>query len=81
MIQKVQNTVGAELRKNRGASFCKFCSVFLTHHKKIQPLLKLLLLEELYCSDCGIITSDSSEQAFMLTSFPTHHLRQDVLKP
>ncbi|KAK3865412.1 hypothetical protein Pcinc_028980 [Petrolisthes cinctipes] len=47
MIQKVQNTVGAELRKNRGASFCKICSVFLTHHKKIQPLLKLLLLEEL----------------------------------
>ncbi|KAK3883386.1 hypothetical protein Pcinc_012287 [Petrolisthes cinctipes] len=29
MIQKVQNTVGAELRKNRGASFCKICSVFL----------------------------------------------------
>ncbi|KAK3885037.1 hypothetical protein Pcinc_010692 [Petrolisthes cinctipes] len=25
----------------------KICSVFLTHHKKIQPLLKLLLLEEL----------------------------------
>ncbi|KAK3867213.1 hypothetical protein Pcinc_027306, partial [Petrolisthes cinctipes] len=47
MIQKVQNTVGAELRKNRGASFCKICSVFLTHHKKIQPLLKLQLLEEL----------------------------------
>ncbi|KAK3860771.1 hypothetical protein Pcinc_033203 [Petrolisthes cinctipes] len=47
MIQKVQNTVGAELRKNRGASFCKICSVFLTHHKKLQPLLKLLLLEEL----------------------------------
>ncbi|KAK3879157.1 hypothetical protein Pcinc_016251 [Petrolisthes cinctipes] len=47
MIQKVQNTVGAELRKNRGTSFCKICSVFLTHHKKIQPLLKLLLLEEL----------------------------------
>ncbi|KAK3882122.1 hypothetical protein Pcinc_013477 [Petrolisthes cinctipes] len=46
-IQKVQNTVGAELRKNRGASFCKICSVFLTHHKKIQPLLKLRLLEEL----------------------------------
>ncbi|KAK3893169.1 hypothetical protein Pcinc_003010 [Petrolisthes cinctipes] len=45
--QKVQNNVGAELRKNRGASFCKICSVFLTHHKKIQPLLKLLLLEEL----------------------------------
>ncbi|KAK3870665.1 hypothetical protein Pcinc_024133 [Petrolisthes cinctipes] len=47
MIQKVQNTVGAELRKNRGASFCKICSAFLTHHKNIQPLLKLLLLEEL----------------------------------
>ncbi|KAK3854136.1 hypothetical protein Pcinc_039360 [Petrolisthes cinctipes] len=47
MIQKVQNNVGAELMKNRGASFCKICSVFLTHHKKIQPLLKLLLLEEL----------------------------------
>ncbi|KAK3883798.1 hypothetical protein Pcinc_011923 [Petrolisthes cinctipes] len=45
--QKVQNTVGAKLRKNRGASFCKICSVFLTHHKKIQPLLKLRLLEEL----------------------------------
>ncbi|KAK3869747.1 hypothetical protein Pcinc_015592 [Petrolisthes cinctipes] len=45
--EKGQNTVGAELRKNRGASFCKICSVFLTHHKKIQPLLKLLLLEEL----------------------------------
>ncbi|KAK3868833.1 hypothetical protein Pcinc_025870 [Petrolisthes cinctipes] len=44
---EVQNTVGAELRKNRGASFCKICSVFLTHHKKIQPLLKLRLLEEL----------------------------------
>ncbi|KAK3865729.1 hypothetical protein Pcinc_028680 [Petrolisthes cinctipes] len=25
----------------------KICSVFLTHHKKIQPLLKLLSLEEL----------------------------------
>ncbi|KAK3881203.1 hypothetical protein Pcinc_014333 [Petrolisthes cinctipes] len=47
MIQKVQNTVGAELRKNRGTSFCKIYSVFLTHHKKIQPLLKLRLLEEL----------------------------------
>ncbi|KAK3889179.1 hypothetical protein Pcinc_006751 [Petrolisthes cinctipes] len=44
---EVQNTVGAELRKNRGTSFCNICSVFLTHHKKIQPLLKLLLLEEL----------------------------------
>ncbi|KAK3858757.1 hypothetical protein Pcinc_035071 [Petrolisthes cinctipes] len=62
MIQKVQNTV----RKNRGASFCKICSVFLTHHKKIQPLLKLLLLEEL------------NNMNFIV---PTHHKKiQPLLK-
>ncbi|KAK3861805.1 hypothetical protein Pcinc_032277 [Petrolisthes cinctipes] len=66
MIQKVQNTVGAELRKNRGASFCKICSVFLTHHKKIQPLLKLRLLEEL------------NNMNFIV---PTHHKKiQPLLK-
>ncbi|KAK3881749.1 hypothetical protein Pcinc_013832 [Petrolisthes cinctipes] len=47
MSEKSAKHRGCRAEENRGASFCKICSVFLTHHKKIQPILKLLLLEEL----------------------------------